>query len=68
MTCSSGEALLHKPSELLATDDFDRFFTARKTALLRSISAAMGKAILDEESPSGDPGISLDVADDTDDM
>ena len=54
--------------ELMVTDDFDGFFSARRAALLRGISEAMGKAILDDESTAGDPGISLDAADDTDDL
>ncbi|MFD3521260.1 DUF262 domain-containing protein [Streptomyces sp. NPDC058653] len=54
--------------DLMAADDFDGFFAARRAALLGSISAAMGKAILDDESAAGDPGISLDVSDDTDDL
>lgn len=54
--------------DLMAADDFDGFFAARKAALLGSISAAMGKVILDDESTAADPGISLDVSDDTDDL
>jgi len=46
------------------------FIRARLTraALLGSISAALGKVILDEESAAADPGISLDISDDTDDL
>ncbi|MET8678602.1 DUF262 domain-containing protein [Streptomyces sp. NPDC004647] len=54
--------------ELMAADDFDGFFGARKTALLTSISAAMGKSILDDESADGGAEISLDASDDTDDL
>ncbi|WP_428986338.1 hypothetical protein [Streptomyces camelliae] len=54
--------------ELMAIDDFDGFFAARRAALLRSISDVMGKPILDDESSAEDPGISLDTADDTDDL
>ncbi|PKV88666.1 DUF262 domain-containing protein [Streptomyces sp. TLI_146] len=53
---------------LMAADDFGGFFEARRTALLDSISAAMGKPTLDDESSAGAPGISLDTADDTDDL
>lgn len=54
--------------DLMAADDFDGFFAARKAALLGSISAAMGKVILDDESAGVDLGISLDMPDDTDDL
>ncbi|MFC4494377.1 DUF262 domain-containing protein [Streptomyces ovatisporus] len=52
--------------DLMAADDFEGFFSARKSALLASISAAMGKAILDDES--SDTEISLDATDDTEDL
>ncbi len=54
--------------ELMATDDFDAFFAARRAALLRSISDAMGKPILDDDSSAENSGISLDAVDDTDDL
>ncbi|WP_406428702.1 hypothetical protein [Streptomyces sp. NBC_01589] len=54
--------------DLMAADDFDGFFATGKAALLGSISAAMGKVILDDESAAADPGISLDISDDTDDL
>ncbi|GAA1359257.1 DUF262 domain-containing protein [Streptomyces beijiangensis] len=54
--------------DLMAADDFGEFFAARKAALLGSISAAMGKAILEDESATHSPGINLDVSDDTDDL
>ncbi|NJM99982.1 MAG: hypothetical protein HC800_25120 [Phormidesmis sp. RL_2_1] len=36
------------PSEMLRTDDFDSFYDERKQALLKLISAAMGKQVLAE--------------------
>jgi hypothetical protein len=54
--------------DLMATDDFDSFFGARKAELLANVSAAMGKAILDDESMAGVAEINLDAADDTDDL
>ncbi|WP_031475327.1 GmrSD restriction endonuclease domain-containing protein [Streptomyces bicolor] len=56
------------PPELMAIDDFDGFFTARKAALLRSISDVMGKPILEDESSAEGLAISLDAVDDTDDL
>lgn len=54
--------------ELLVTDDFDGFFDARRAALLRSISNAMGKPIPIDAGSAEKPDDSDDPADDTDDM
>jgi hypothetical protein len=54
--------------ELMAADDFDRFFTARREALLRSISDVMGKSLLEDESSTEHLGVNLDSADGTDDL
>lgn len=54
--------------ELMAADDFEGFFAARRAALLGRISAAMGKAVPDDEADADAPGPSLDAADDTDDL
>lgn len=53
---------------LMAADDFDGFFANRRAALLGSISAAMWKAILEDESTVHEAEISLDISDDTDDL
>lgn len=53
--------------DLMARDDFDGFFATRRAALLRRISAAMGKVISDEEWDR-DEGPSLDQFDDTEDV
>lgn len=53
---------------LLATDDFEAFFDARKAALLTSISDAMGKVILVDEPTDDEPEFDLDESDDTDDL
>jgi hypothetical protein len=52
----------------MAADDFDGFFTARRAALLRSISDVMGEPIPDGESSAEELGISLGTADDTGDL
>ncbi|MEU5393262.1 GmrSD restriction endonuclease domain-containing protein [Streptomyces tibetensis] len=52
---------------MMAADDFDGFFAARRAALLNHISSAMGKVINDDEWDGDDEGPSLDVLDDTED-
>ncbi|MFI6584818.1 DUF262 domain-containing protein [Embleya sp. NPDC050493] len=54
--------------DLLATDDFEAFFAARKVALLTNISDAMGKMILMDEPAGDEPWVNLDASDDTDDL
>ncbi len=54
--------------DLLAADDFEEFFAARRTALLGAISEAMGKPVLDDDIGTEGAGISRDAVDDTDDL
>ncbi|MBT2528857.1 DUF262 domain-containing protein [Streptomyces sp. ISL-99] len=54
--------------ELMEADDFDGFFAGRKAALLGRISAEMGKVIVDDAPGASEAPISLDEADDTDDL
>ncbi|MEV0446206.1 DUF262 domain-containing protein [Streptomyces spectabilis] len=55
-------------ADLMAADDFDAFFAARKAALLGGISIEMGKAIVDDEASEARAEVSLDALDDTDDL
>jgi hypothetical protein len=53
---------------LMALDDFETFFAARKRALLDEIGAAIGKRIEDSETTLPDELPTLDAEDDTDDL
>jgi hypothetical protein len=54
--------------DLMAGDDFDGFFAARKAALLARVSIEMGKVIADDDPSEEAEEISLDASDDTDDL
>nr|WP_153426886.1 DUF262 domain-containing protein [Streptomyces alkaliphilus] len=54
--------------DLMASDDFDAFFATRRSALLGRIAAEMGKVIPEEELGDVPPAVSLDAADDTEDL
>jgi hypothetical protein len=53
---------------MMAKDNFEGFLADRKAALLSQISAAMGKAIADEDWTQDAQNPSLEALDDTDDM
>lgn len=55
-------------SALMAIDDFETFFAARKRALLDEIGAAIGKTIEDSETTLPDELPTLEAEDDTDDL
>lgn len=54
--------------DLMAADDFDTFFAARRTSLLAGISTTMGKPIFDDDTLTDQETQSLDDTDDTDDL
>jgi hypothetical protein len=54
--------------DLMAADDFDAFFAARRVSLLAGISTTMGKPIFDDDTLADEEAQSLDDPDDTDDL
>lgn len=57
----------HIGYDALTTDDFDRYFEARRRRLLELIGAAMGKAVSEPTVPSLPDDYDLDEEEPTDD-